>query len=135
MTALNVHERTELAKETLCNYLKTHKDVTMPDLMKALNLTKNQATHYLKFLTERGHVAKYVQRNKAKRFAVYNLGRTPFSKKAKPVIESIVDKTVHVPHARVVKLTDRPYFSDLMPKKYKTTVSIGSGMTMFNMEA
>lgn len=135
MTALNVHERTENYKHDLCTYLKTHKDVTVIDIMKALNLTKNQATHYLRFLTERGHVAKYVQRNKTKRFAIYNAGQKPFKKKAKPIIEDTVDRTVYVPHARIVKLTDRPYFSDLMPKKYKTTVSIGSGMTMFSMEA
>lgn len=87
-------------------------------------------------MLERGYVSKRVHQNTTKRFAIYNIGRQQFVKKPKPALVNIVDTTVHVPHARVVKLTNRPYFSDLMPKKRRTSsVSIGSGMTMFSMEA
>jgi predicted ArsR family transcriptional regulator len=133
MTAMNVHERTETAKLRVYEYLKTHKDVTAPELCTALDLTKNQVTHYIRFMLERGYAIKRVQQNRTKRFALYNVGRQEFKKKAKPALVNIVDTTVHVPHARVVKLTNLPYFSDLMPRKHRTSsVSIGSGMSMFS---
>jgi predicted ArsR family transcriptional regulator len=129
---MNVHKRTEEAKEKLWEYICARKNITSPQVCKDLGLTKNQAIHYLKFLTERGYITKLVQRHTNKRFAIYNAGQKPFKKKAKPIIEDTVDRTVYVPHARIVKLTDRPYFSDSIPKKHKTTVSIGSGMNLFS---
>lgn len=127
------HEETEENKYRICQYLKNHKDVIASKIGEELGLTKNQLTHYLNFLHYRNHVAKYVRQTATGRHAIYNIGRTPFVKKLKNTVEHVKETPI-VPHARVIRLTDRHYLYKDAPKKRTSGskfVSIGSGMAMF----
>lgn len=139
MTTLAKLEEAEDTRVSVYEYIKTHKDCLMPDMVKDLGITKNQAIHHLKYLVGQDYVAKMVRRNATKRFAVYNSGKRPYTRKTKvnPVHEK-QPELILAPQAtavsRVIRLTDRPYLNEALPRKRTSGsqfVSIGSGMSLF----
>ena len=138
MTALSLHLQTEANKEATYEYLKTHKEVDIPTMTKDLGFSKNQVVHYLRYLTLHGHVTKVVRAARAKRVALYSIGRQPFIKKARPVNE-IKEGEYKVPEAakpylRVHKLLDKKEQTPTTSTKsrHKHIGSMQSGMQLFS---
>jgi hypothetical protein len=137
MTTLAKLEKAEEVRVNIYEYFKTHRDCTMSDVISDLGITKNQATHHLRYLVGHNHIVKMVRRNAAKRFAIYNLGRRPYSRKAKVnpvrVKPEVLDLSPQVKAVtRVFKLLDRKEHIHPKAKPRKTNYgSMQSGMAMF----
>ena len=137
MTTLAKLEEAEGTRVSIYEYIKAHKNCIAPDMIKELGITKNQSIHHLKYLVGQGHVVKMVRRNATKRYAVYNLGNQPYSRKVKVnPVHSKEPELILAPQAqavvRVFRLLDRK--THMQPKaKSKTHLygSMQSGMQMF----
>ena len=137
MTTLAKLEEAEDTRVSVYEYIKTHKDCLMPDMIKDLGITKNQAIHHLKFLVGQDYVAKMIRRNATKRFAIYNTGKRPYTRKTK--VNPVHDKEPElvlapqaVAVARVVRLLDTHRPTPPKSKSRSTAYgSIQSGMALF----
>jgi hypothetical protein len=135
MTTLAKLEEAEDTRVSIYEYIKAHNNCIAPDMIKELNITKNQSIHHLKYLVGRGHVVKMIRRNATTRYAVYNLGNQPYSRKVKVNPVHVNDQPLELAPqaqavARVVRLLDK--HRPAPPKsKAKHYGSMQSGMAMF----
>lgn len=136
MTTLAKLEEAEDTRVSVYEYVKAHANCIAPDMIKDLNITKNQSIHHLKYLVGQGHLVKMIRRNATKRYAVYNLGKQPYTRKVKvnPVHNKIETVELHPQAqavARVFKLLDRKHHQPREKPKATHVGSMQSGMAMF----
>lgn len=109
----NKHAETEETKDRIYKYVSAHSNVTMPELVRELGISKGQAMHALKFLTYRNHISKSIVQTKNGRFAQYNKDRVQFIKQVNIKIERVKNEFILelAPQAKAVakvyRLLDR----------------------------
>lgn len=128
---------TEHNKDIIYKYAKEHRDVTIVQFMEALNLSKGQVTHAVKYLVHHRHLTKVVRRVFAGKWAYFNSTVFEFHKRDKPPVRNTKDPAILdlPPEAKAVatvyKLLDREPTAKYVRKKHRIQVNMQSGMQGF----
>jgi len=87
----------ERNRTLIYEYLEDNRNVSIGDVVRDLNLSKNKVTHYLGQLEPLNHITKAFAFDGRVRYAVYNLGKTPYIPRVIEDIETPPYKELPLP--------------------------------------
>ena len=134
----------EINKAKLWEFLYFNPEQPTDVMLKTLKFTSNQMMHYVRFMLHRKYITrKKVKINGVSRYVysagieyeteLYKINRDkPNQQVEEGVVELAREARLIQNATRVVKLLDNPLKPAPESKKKKTTINIGSGMSLFN---